>query len=262
MIELLVVIAIIAILAGLLLPALSRAKEEGRSVACRNNLHQLQLCFHLYALDNRDYVPPNNYVYDLTTLGPADGFSTNLTWCPGNPQLDTNTFNVEHGLLFPYNRSVLIYRCPSDRATVETPEGRRLRLPRTRSYSMSQSINGAPIEEMPDGGIGPPSFAKETAIDRPSPSELFVFIDVHEGDIVDSLFGIPPAGWDMDDAWWDVPADRHRQGCSLSFADGHVEHWRWAAPKIFFNPGQNVANAQDQKDLYRLQARVRAEYRF
>src|SRR5438132_12753921 len=92
LIELLVVIAIIAILAGLLLPALSRAKSEAHSIACLNNLRQLQLCWHLYAHDNNDTLPPNNYVYDVNTGGPL---LLSLSWCLGNTRTDTNTSNIE-----------------------------------------------------------------------------------------------------------------------------------------------------------------------
>ena len=94
LIELLVVIAIIAILASLLLPALSRSKERARTIACMNNLKQLQLCSHFYALDSGDRLPPNNYVYDVDTLMPLPGFSTNYTWCPGDVRFDTNSDNI------------------------------------------------------------------------------------------------------------------------------------------------------------------------
>ncbi len=262
LVELLVVIAILALLAGLLLPALVRSKEEARATACRNHLKQLQVCVHLYAVDHQDVLPPNNYVYNLETESPDPViFSTNMTWCPGNTRLDPTPANIERGLLFPYNRSTAIYRCPSDRSYVETEEGRRLRIPRTRSYNMSQSINGAPVQE---DWYGPPSFQKESHIDRPSPAELFVFIDVHEDSILDSLFGIPPPGWErfMELTWWDLPAGRHRRGCSLSFADGHVERWNWAAPKIFRELGQAPDSPEEWRDFHRLRARVKPETRF
>lgn len=262
LIELLVVLAVIAVLVGLLLPALGRSKEEARNLACRNHLKQLQVCVHLYAVDHADTLPPNNYVYNLQTEAPDPVvFSTNMTWCPGNTRLDLTPANIERGLLFPYNRSVAIYHCPSDRSYVETEEGRRLRRLRTRSYNMSQSINGAPVEA---DYYGPPSFARETQIDRPAPSELFVFIDTHEDGILDSLFGIPPPGWErfMDLTWWDLPADRHNRGCNLSFADGHVERWRWVAPKIFVTLGQAPASPEEWRDFERLRARVKPETRF
>jgi prepilin-type processing-associated H-X9-DG protein len=61
---------------------------------------------------------------------------------------------------------------------------------------------------------------------------LFAFLDVHEDEIYDANFGMPAlAVWGDVRTWWDIPADRHSQGCNLSFADGHSEHWKWRAPK-------------------------------
>ena len=139
LIELLVVIAIIAILASLLLPALSRSKERARTIACMNNLKQLQLCSHFYALDSGDRMPPNNYVYDVDTLMPLPGFSSDYTCCPGDARFDTNTDNIRHGLLFPYNSSAGIYRCPSDKSSPKTSDGVKLPVPKTRSYNLSNS---------------------------------------------------------------------------------------------------------------------------
>ncbi len=186
------------------------------------------------------------------------------TWCPGITRRDTTSANIEHGLLFPYNRCVGIYHCPADKSRVETTNGVSLAKLRMRSYNMSQSINGLPLEEQLNY-IFPPSYQKESAIRDPSPSKLFVFIDVHEDGILDSLFGVLPPGWNqifrMPEIWWDLPANRHRQGGNLSFADGHVEHWKWAAPKVFQAVGQPIAGEQDMKDFRRVQAGVRPEYR-
>ena len=130
LLELLVVIGSSGILAGLLLPALSRAKAHALSAACINNLKQLQLCSHMYAHDNNDTFPPNNYVYNVNTGEPL---LLNLSWCLGNARTDTTTSNIEHGSLFPYNRSTAIYHCPADKSTVETASGAKLSQPRTRS---------------------------------------------------------------------------------------------------------------------------------
>jgi len=261
LIELLVVIAIIAILASLLLPAVSKAKAQALNVACLNNLKQLQVCFHLYAVDHKDILPPNNFVYDVETGQPAIGFSTNWTWCPGITRFDTTTANIEAGLLFPYNRSVGIYHCPADKSTVETIDGVKLTQRRTRSYNMSQSINGLPLEEQFGNVFFPPSFRKESDIVNPATSKLFVFIDVHEDGILDSLFGIPPLGW-KPEIWWDLPANRHNKAGNFSFADGHAEHWKWATPKIFRKVGQDIGDEGDMKDFRRVQDGVRPETRF
>jgi prepilin-type N-terminal cleavage/methylation domain-containing protein/prepilin-type processing-associated H-X9-DG protein len=250
LIELLVVIAIIAILAGLLLPALSGAKAKAQRIACLNNLRQLQICWHLYAVDNDDRLPPNNFVYNVDGIN--DPIIRSLSWCPGVAPLDTTTSNIEQGLLFQYNRSTAIYHCPSDHSTVIDADGKTAPRLRTRSYNMSESVNGVPTDL-----VSSPSFEKLTAITDPSTSDLFVFIDVHEAGIWDSLFGIPWPGSFFPDEWWDLPANRHSQGCNLSFADGHVEYWRWAVPKVFTELGQPVADNGEIKDYRRVQAHVR-----
>ena len=262
LIELLVVVAIIALLLAILLPALSRARAKAREVTCLSNLRQLQTCAKLYSMDYDGFLPPNRHVYDISTGKPSAGWNDDMTWCAGLAPFDTTTENIERGLLFPYNKSTDIYRCPSDMARVRTPEGKSLHLRRTRSYNMSQSINGVPyISE----AVFPPSFTKESEIDDPAPSELLFFVGVHEDCILDSLFGIPPRGWKFAEGpprWWDLPADRHSQGGNFSFADGHVEHWRWAAPKIFTELGQLVGQDGELQDFLRVQRGVKPETGF
>ncbi len=257
LIELLVVIAIIAILAALLFPSLGQAKQKALMTSCLDNLKQLSVCWAMYAHDNRDVMPPNNSVYDIGTGQPIPGLDLSQTWCPGNARADTNTANIQQGYLFPYNRSAAIYHCPADRAQVVTLAGEQLSQPRTRSYNMSQSINGA--SSTSDGLYWIPSFQKYTLIQNPAPGQCFVFIDVHEDEILDALFGLPPLGSPWEGIWFDLPANRHNQGACLSFADGHAERWGWKAPKIFTELGQTVL-PQEIPDYRRLQGAIRAAW--
>ena len=235
LIELLTVIAVISILAGLLLPALTRAKTRALSLACENNLKELETCWHLYAVDNEDHLPPNNFVYDIISDSPIDLGSS---WCTNVAPLDPSPLGIQKAMLFPYNGSLGIYHCPADRSVIQTPSGTLLNQPRIRSYNMSQSINGCPDAFFSEAI---PSFSKFTAIANPAPSLLITFLDVHEDEILDTEFGIPTQGVDgYQSAWWDLPANRHSQGCNLSFADGHAEHWKWAVPKMVAVPRGSV----------------------
>ena len=159
LLELLVVIAIIALLAAILLPALAKAKNQARSTQCLGNLRQLTLCCHLYAGDNDDLLPPNDSV--VTPDGTPNGqtIASGVSWCPDHPQTDTNAVNLESGALFTYNRSVAIYHCPADTATLQTTNGQPLTQLRQRSYNLSQSVNGysAYLNNYADAATCPPS---------------------------------------------------------------------------------------------------------
>ena len=223
--ELLVVIAIIAILAALLLPSLGRAKTKALGVACSGNLKQLQVCWQLYTEDNADKLPGN------TALNPGDishreaWTADPLSWLQGNAWTDSNLDYLQRGVLYRYNQSAAIYRCPGDRSTVRD-QGLQ---PRNRSVSMSMYMNFRTTPNEPGYEL---CWHRLAQIQRPGPSSAAVFIEENEKSIQQSAFGInAPDNLTLFDSalwtWISFPATRHNNAGLLSFADGHVESWRW-----------------------------------
>ena len=246
--ELLVVIGIIAILASLLLPALSQAKAKAQSISCLNNLKQLQLAWQLYTDDHNDRLPLNL----MDQSGPSgDWWSPPGSWVVGNACTDTTTTNVERGTLFPYLGAVHVYRCPADRSRVDTqPE-----LPRTRSYVLSGALAGTD----PNSHSAVLAILRKTysQIISPPPAQVWAFLDGSEKTTLGGPCWVwPIAQTDLNREWLHQPSDRHSGGANLSFADGHVVFKRWRWPKRLGGPGQSApaANALDLEDLRWLQA--------
>jgi len=227
LIELLVVIAIIAILASMLLPALTKAKMKAHNANCMSNLKQLTVCWTMYANDNND-----NLVKNWIGGGVADQYA----WIQGDissyPDA-TNVLKVKNGKLYQYNSSPGIYRCPVD---TQVPSDIRSQLRgerRVRSYSMNGRMGGADLSDNRAYGavdtswvLGSnyPLFKKTTQIMAPPPSLAFVFIEESYLTVDDGYFATKAPGVNT---WQNSPTVRHGNSSELSFADNHAEIWRW-----------------------------------
>jgi len=275
LIELLVVIAIIAILAAMLLPALSKAKTKAQGVKCLNNLRQLQVAWLLYSGDFNDELAFNgggavsltDPLYINAQTNPRNVWVHGMMGGLGIAGGATLPELAQAGSLFPYAKNLGIYKCPADKKTGQSGSPfSPIIAPTTRSMAMNAFMNPVNITAPPLGGGMARIYRKLSNITKPTPVDTWVFIDESPGTVNDGYFVCDPLR--LPTEWTDLPAVYHNGSGGISFADGHSEIRKWRDRTAFdalnpnFVPSLPPYNSQPQQspptDLNWLQVRTTA----
>jgi prepilin-type N-terminal cleavage/methylation domain-containing protein/prepilin-type processing-associated H-X9-DG protein len=286
LIELLVVIAVIAILAALLLPTLSKAKQKAQAVYCLNNGKQILVATLAYAGENNDWLPPN----DASGIGSDpddlngpdgdsdDGVGDGYLWIGGNMQTSDATnvdllLNPKNAKLAPYTGNQPgIYKCPSDKSAWTTNHSPAY--PRVRSYSMNAAVGTKTgVIAAVDGdwlnGRGSNqhdapyrTYGRTIEMGSPSPASLWVITHEDAMSIGGPSFAVSMMRPLSFISW---PATLHNFGGMFAFGDGHAELHKWTdartrftAPSLNPRGGFPFQQNPDNQDLVWLQQRTSA----
>jgi prepilin-type N-terminal cleavage/methylation domain-containing protein/prepilin-type processing-associated H-X9-DG protein len=234
LIELLVVIAVIAVLMSVLMPALHRAREQGKRAACLSNVKQFGICWVLYADEN------DQRIVNSCTVENTEGHNntTEPCWLYFRPEWNTDQRidGIRRGAMWPYVNQLKIYKCGTGiRGEVNT-------------YAIVDAMNGAMVS-IP--GVPKNVYVKNKSLIA-RPGERIVYLD--EGKTSTQSWTIY---YDRE-SWWDLPPTRHGHGTNVNFADGHAEYWKWEDTrtiKVARQEGnwQSLVAAQGNPDIRRLQ---------
>ena len=230
LIELLVVIAIIAILAGMLLPALSKAKNKATGISCLNNTKQMILAAQIYATDFDDKWPANGQGDANVNLANPPANYVPSVWVEGREGSNLTDDKTAQGmvsekvsLLAPYMKSKSSFRCPGDKKPIKIG-GKSFLRPRSYGMNVFFGWEGALYHNEPSSKYR--QFKKTSQVSQPG--TFFVFGEIHPFSICRPQFGVH-----MDNTTiYHVPGNYHSKASNFAFADGHSESHNWVNSKF------------------------------